>query len=130
MHGAAVVAEDHGGKAGEGGEARQGGRVRQGQEVRARMAPDLLEERGVARPPDQDDLGADLVLDAVADGGEVLGGPDAGRAAAAGMHQQDGARGADQPPQVREVGLAGLEPHFPADERHAGRRQGAHVVFG
>src|SRR5258706_15973554 len=96
MHRAAVVAEKYIEAGEQRGEATDGrGSVGRDQ-VSLRVRTDLFDESLFPRAGGEEDLRADLILEAVADRGESLGGPDAMGAAAAGMNQDPQLRIADR----------------------------------
>lgn len=88
MHGAAVVAKEDVELREERGELSDGERAVEGDEVGFGVSPDFLDERLLGGTGDEEDLGAEFVLEAIGDGGETFGGPDAKRAATAGVDQE------------------------------------------
>lgn len=87
VHGAAVVAEKEIELREERGELAGGEALFDGDEVGAGVRADFGDKGGFAGAGDDEDLGVEFVLKAVAHGGEAVGGPEAEGAAAAGMEK-------------------------------------------
>ena len=118
------------GGAREGGEARErGGRVEH-QGVGPEKSPDLREKAALARAACKDNLGAQLVLDAVADRRKPVGRPYAPCAPAARVHKERLALGSDVAPPVGDIGLGRDKADFAGGHGHAGRTEGLQVILG
>lgn len=87
VHRTAVVAEEEVELREERGELADGERAVEGDEVGFGVSPDFLDEGLFGGAGDEEDLGAEFVLQAVGNGGEAFGGPDAKGAATAGVDQ-------------------------------------------
>ena len=87
VHGAAVVTEEDVELREERGELADGKRAVEGDDVGFRVSPDFGDERLFGGAGDEEDLGAEFVLEAVGDGGKTVGGPEAEGAAAAGVDE-------------------------------------------
>jgi len=96
VHGAAVVAEEKIELSREGGELADGERAVDEHEVGLGGGADGGEERLLGGAADEENPDIEFVLKTIAEGGEILGGPDAGGAAGAGVEKQtEGVRSAE-----------------------------------
>ena len=87
VHGAAVVAEEDVELGEEGGELADRERPVERDEMGFGVSPDFLDEGLFGGAGDEEDLRAEFVLQAVGDGGEAFGGPEAKSAATAGVEE-------------------------------------------